>query len=226
MELARADAMAKKGINWGKLTFEHLLKKDAHRREIAADKASLFSDKEPHRDEFESNLKAVTELDGGKELLNLSIEDQCKYFSSYPNCKKLTLRGWNAPISDSTLRCISIVMGESLLELDLSYSAVAAGTLEIMLSHVQHLRILRCSHCPNLDSISMGLLAKHAGTTLKELYVDNCVQFRLEPLLALSGSVGFNAGGLKKLRTLDLSECPADDRGLIAIAKVISLIKL
>ena len=226
MELARADAIAKKGINWGKLTFEHLLKKDDYRRGVAADKASQFSEKEPLRDKFESNLKAVTELDGGKELLNLSIEDQCKFFSSYPNCKKLIIRGWNTPISDSTLRCISIVMGESLLELDLSYSAVGASTLEIMLSHVQHLRILRCSHCPNLDSISMGLLAKHAGTTLKELYVDNCIQFRLEPLLALSGSVGFNAGCLKKLRTLDLSECPADDRGLISIAKVISLMKL
>lgn len=216
MELARADALAKKGINWGRLTFEHLRRND---EASLTGKAAYFSTTRSVKDALEANILTAGVLNGSGVLSDLSVEDQCSFFSCYPKCEKLVLQGWTNPISDSTLRCISIVMGESLLELDMSYSSVTAATLEIMLSHVQRLKVVRFSSCPNLDSVSMGLLAKYAGHTVTELYVDNCPQFRLEPLLALSGSVGFNAGGLRKLQILDLSDCPVDDRGLVAISK-------
>ena len=215
MELARADALAKKGINWGKLTFEHLRRKE---EELRSGNVLYLSARKRVQEALESNLVISGTLDGSTVLSDLSIDDQCSFFMNYPKCENLILQGWIVPIADVTLRCVSITMGENLIELDMSNSMVNTATLEIMLSHVQKLKIIKFNNCPNIDSICMGLLAKYAGHTIKELYVSNCKQFKLDPLLALSGSIGFCAGGLKKINVLDLSENPAVDRGLIGIS--------
>jgi hypothetical protein len=217
MELARADALAKKGINWGKLTFEHILKKN---EDLKKKDTVYLGNTDRVQSALRDNLLVSLSdaVDGSAVLTDLDVDDQCAFFSSYPTCKILILRGWKARISDTTLRCLSIAMGESLVEIDMSYSNVDAQILEIMLSHIQYLKIVKLNHCPLLDAACMSLLAKYAGPTIKELYVSHCKLFRLDPLLALSGSIGFGAGGLKALRALDLGSCPVEDRGLVAIA--------
>jgi hypothetical protein len=189
MELARADALAKKGINWGKLTFEHIFKKN---EDLKKKNTVYLTNRDKVQSALRDNLLVTLSdaVDGSAVLTDLNVDDQCAFFQSYPTCKILILRGWKERISDTTLRCLSIAMGECLVEIDMSYSNVDSHILEIMLSHIQYLKIVKLNHCPLLDSACMSLLAKYAGPTIKELYVSYCKLFRLDPLLALSGSIG------------------------------------
>jgi hypothetical protein len=86
------------------------------------------------------------------------------------------------------LRCISMTMSESLLEIDLSNSMVDSQKIEILTSHLNNLQILRLNKCPKLDAPSMAIITKMAGSSLLELFVSDCIQFRIEPLLYMSGA--------------------------------------
>jgi len=59
-----------------------------------------------------------------------------------------------------------------------------------------------------------GLLS----STLVDLYVNGCCQYKTEPLQWIGGTVGLNMPHLHKLKTIDLGNCPATDKGICAIA--------
>lgn len=222
MELARDYARAKKGINWGKLTFEHLKKKSDARKNCNSNNntsnnysnnsiVTYSSTKDNVRNALEDN-PLISELNGTKILTELSIDDQCTFFSNYIKCEKLILQDFKIIISDITLRCITIVMSDTLIELDLSNSIVNNLMLEVILSHLQVLKTIKLSNCPHIDSTCMNVLVKYTNHSLKDLYVNKCPLFKIEPLLVISGVSGMQSVGLKKLVVLDFSESPIEDK--------------
>lgn len=108
-------------------------------------------------------------------------------------------------------------MGPSLTELDLSNSFITVQHLEILFSRITQLQSLKLSSCSLVESSCLKLITQASHRTLTELYLNNCPQIRIEPLLWLSGSVGINSKRLSRLRSLDLSYCPVEDEGLQAI---------
>jgi hypothetical protein len=109
-------------------------------------------------------------------------------------------------------------MGATLIELNLSNTRITRTHLEILFHQMTSLKILKLSSCPLVDGQCMQLITQISHTSLRELYVDHCVQFSVEPLLWIAGVVGINSSKLSKLRTLDLSYCPLVDHGLHALS--------
>ena len=109
-------------------------------------------------------------------------------------------------------------MGENLTEIDLSGSQVTAMHFELLLANVNKIRTLRFDRCPRLDGQSMSLIAKTCHSSLTELYVSDCSLFKVDPLLWMCGCIGLAASKLSKLKVLDLSSCPLEDKGLKAVA--------
>ena len=207
---------AGKAKQHGVTTFWNIKKKED---DLKAGKHIPLASRKRVQEFLEQNLVITGPLNGSKALVELNVEDQCKFFEKFPQCETLILQSWKAPISDLTLRTISMTMADRLLELDMSYSSVDTATLDVILLHFTRLRTVKFSHCPRLDGLAMGLMSKLNGPTVKELFVDHCEQFKLEPLLALAGQIGVGGGGLRKLRVLDLGACPVDDRGLVGIGR-------
>lgn len=131
---------------------------------------------------------------------------------------KINFKNWKS-ISNHILRAITLAMGETLLELNLSSSLINKQQLEILFSSMKCLEILKLSSCAEINGQCLHLITTVTHQTLRELYVDHCIQFStIEPLLWISGVVGINSCKLSKLRTLDLSYCPLPDgQGLEAI---------
>jgi hypothetical protein len=111
-----------------------------------------------------------------------------------------------------------MTMGPTLTELNLSNTLITRTHLEILFHQILSLKILRLSSCPLVDGQCMQLITQISHTSLRELYVDHCALFQVEPLLWMAGAVGINSAKLAKLRTLDLSYCPLVDHGLHAIS--------
>ena len=214
-------ADAGKKVQWGVKTYQNIKKKED---DIKAGKSVTLAPRKTVREFLEAHLVITGPLDATNALFELSIEDQCSFFSSFPRCETLLLRSWKS-IAQKTLRCISMTMGERLLELDLSYSNADVETLEILLVHLTRIQTLKFSHCSNIDGLAMATLAKLNGNTVKELVVDHCVHFKSEPLLALSGQIGVVGSGLRRLEVLDLGFSPVQDRGLLGIGKGCSKLK-
>eukprot|EP00605_Chrysophyceae_sp_TOSAG23-4_P000769 GSChrysophyteH1.ASY1.ANO1.858.1 assembled CDS len=159
-------------------------------------------------------------LDATRAINELPEEEFMEFIAQYPRIKKFVCRGWEEKmISDHVMRCISFTMGEQMEELDLSYSGISSTQLEILLCRVKKLRVCSFTGCPNLNGTCMNVLARFCDVTLTELYVNKCPLFELEPLLWMSGSTGFQQPSLKKLVSLDLSDCPLQPEGLLAAAK-------
>jgi hypothetical protein len=116
-------------------------------------------------------------------------------------------------------------MGESLLDIDLSNSLVDVSHFEILFGRVGKLKVLKLSNCSKLDSACLKLITNITYRTLKELYLDHCIQMRKEPLLWMAGTVGINSNRLSRLKTLDLSYTPLEDEALEALASGIKLLR-
>lgn len=219
MELHREEYKLRAPPNWGEMIYRNLKERD---REI------LEKGAKPPRPNILKMVLAqpgmAGPLDGTRALETLSEDEQCSFFAQYPNCKSLILQRWET-LSEKVLRCISITMGETLEELDLSYSHVRYMHLDILCARVARLKVLRLSACPRLDGACMAVFAKLAQKTITEVYVDRCPLFTSEPLAYLAGCLGFNPPKLYKLRALDLGECPLEDAALVNVSSCCKLLR-
>jgi hypothetical protein len=214
MELAKYERLLNQPRNWGAKTFNNLKERYGAHDEI---KRIPLAPKKLVRRALVDNPIISGPLDGSKVLQELSESEQCDFFCRYPKCQHLILRDWDF-ISDNVLRAISITMGDSLVEIDLSGSMVDVNHFEILLGRVQKLRILRISGCPRVNGYCMRILAFTSHKTLQELHADNCQLFKLDPLLWLAGCVGVNSQKLNRIISLNLARCPLEDRALIGIS--------
>ena len=218
MELARQEFKMGQKPNYGEKLYQSFKKRDAEPQ---------FDKRPPKPRVFDHlQLQPVVSgtLDGTRAIQELSEEEQCEFFSHYKKVKGLIIRGWEK-ISDNTLRCISFTMGEQLEELDVSFSHVSVGQLEVLLARVSVLRVVRFTGCPLVNGACINLLARMACKTVDELYVDKCPLFKEEPLLWLAGIMGISSPKLSKLQVLDLQDCPITDDGLIAVSTCCSSLR-
>ena len=207
--------LAGRNKSWGITTYNNIKKKSD---EIQSGKYIPLAPKKNVRDFLSSHLIITGPLNGTRAVFELNVEDQCKFFERFPNCEKLILQSWKNPLSDLTLRCISMTMGGNLKEIDFSFSSVDMTTLEVLLVHFSKLEIAKFSYCVTLDGLAILALARLGSHSLKELFVDHCEKMNSESLLALSGKIGVSGAGLSKLEVLDLGVCPIDDRRLKGLA--------
>lgn len=157
-------------------------------------------------------------LDATKVLDDLSDTDLVDFFSRFPNCKSLVLQDWK-DITNNVMRCIAMTMGEQLIELDFSNSLVTNTLFEIILSRIRQLKILRINKCVNIDGVCFKAIVQICAKTITELYCSDCPLFRIEQFHWMGGCIGINAPKFSKLRVLDISFCPAEDRGIIGLAE-------
>jgi hypothetical protein len=152
MELARAEAALKKPPNYGEILFKKF-------QDPAYDMRKTRPPKPIVMDHLQLQPVVTGPLDGTLALSSLNEEEQCEFFSHYPKCESLILRGWEE-MSDNVLRCISFTMGEQLKEIDFSYSNVRLIDLEILLPRFRRLKRCNFSHCPFLNGACMNILAR------------------------------------------------------------------
>lgn len=213
MELFRQEYETRLGKNWGKEMFERL---NAREDELEKKKSSSSFTKAKVRNEVEQNLLEYGPIDASETIKSLDEIELCDFFQKFPKCQTLILRNWTV-LSDRVIRCLSISMGESLTDLDLSGSNIDAGLFEIIMARIQKLKILRISGCPSVNGNCMGTLARICQRTLIELHADHCPLFRAEPVQWFSGTMGALGLRVAKLSVLDLSHCPLEDKALVAL---------
>lgn len=214
MELFRQEYELSRPKKWGEITYKKLKQREEDLKKNA-DKPKFIRDR--IRSALESHPVVSGPLDATELMRQLSPEEQCDFFSRYENCTQLILKGWEF-IDSKVLRCISITMGESLREIDLSNSRIDAQLMEVLISHIRKLQVVKLNGCPRVDASCIAIIAKLAANTCLELYLSRCPLVCVEPLLSLAGCVGVNAPKLSKLRALDLSNCPLHDKGLAGVA--------
>ena len=219
MELFREEYLISKGLkkNWGKDIYESMKARELEQTKLNVHPHSLVGLSKSLQAALTDNLNVSGSLNATKAIQELKEDELCEFFARYPNVSGLVMTNWNS-ISEKVMRCISIVLGEKLEMLDLSYSGIDSKGLEVLLARVQKLRVIKLSGCYNLNGMCMGLFAKLCGNTINEVYVDKCHLFKVEPLMYMGGCIGFNAPKLGRLIALDLAECPVEDKGLVAIA--------
>lgn len=157
-------------------------------------------------------------------LSTLTEDELCEFFSNFPRCNNLVFTKWKL-VTPKVLRCISLVMGERLLEVDFSYSQVKNTHLEIILSKSTKVKVLKFNYCPNIDGPCMSTLARLFADSLIEIYLIGCPLLKIEPLQWMAGCIGFMPPKLHKLQVLDLSETPIVDDGLSAVATSIKKLR-
>ena len=209
MELSRAEFKLKQPPNYGERLFQRFEKQKHELPQERPPKPRVL-------DHMQLQPTVTGPLDGSRAIQELTQEEQCEFFAHYARCKKLILTKWET-ISDNVIRCISFTMGESLEEIDLSYSAIAGPQLEILLSRTINMRVVTLTGCPNVGGNCMNILARMTNN-IDELYINKCKQMALEPLTWIAGNAGFHAPSLKNIRSLDLSDCPLEPEGLLQVA--------
>lgn len=148
----------------------------------------------------------------------LSDEELCEFIIQYPKCEVLILNHWNH-LSDKFLRNISMTMGMSLLDLDLSYSNIHYQQIDTLFSRLFVLSHLRLSHCPHLDSQCLRTITQTCHKTLQLLYINHNPSIKHDAILYISGDIGISGPKLNQLRAIDLAYCPMiQDRSLMALA--------
>lgn len=228
MELARWEREANKPINWGERTYWNLKRREKEtltddNETVGSHASSLTISKSIHsnynvRKALEDHPVVTGPLDASDVLGLLSEDEQCLFFSQFPKCECLVLLRWTT-MSVNVLRCISIACGETLLELDLSGSMVAAPHLEVVLVRTVNLRTLRLNNCPNVDVKAAMAFVPLVSRCLQELYLHRCISVSNEVVQWIGGKGSLAGLALSQLRTLDLSDCSnIDDRGLIALS--------
>lgn len=215
-ELARYERELNKPPNWGEITYKNLKQRELEKGSI------LNQTQAPPRSTVRAALEAhatVTgPLDASDVLDTLSEEDILDFFARYPAVRNLILQNW-LTISNNVLRCISVTFGEHLIEVDLSNAHFKPPNLEVLFVRSTSLATLKMNNCSTLDTPCTQVIVNLLHKTLVDLYVNSCPHYHTEPLMWIGGVVATGANTLKKLKTLDLGECPVTDRGLLAIAE-------
>ncbi|KAJ1415988.1 hypothetical protein B484DRAFT_401290 [Ochromonadaceae sp. CCMP2298] len=213
-ELQRSERELAKGPNWGEITYKNLeLRKN--------EKVGVTSQAPPRklvRDALESHATVKGPLDATDVLFTLGEENLLDFFSRYTKLQVLYMRDW-ATVSHNVLRTISVTFGELLVEMDLSNAMVDVSSLKILFVRASNLSTLKINNCAALDTPCTRVIVQLLHCSLTTLYVNSCPNLRTEPLLWIGGTVGLNSASLRKLKTLDLGECPLTDKGLLAVAE-------
>ena len=224
MELFRQEYESKLPPNYGKMTFERILERKSKEQ---------YLEPKPISENVLTYYNDISILNGNvinaTHLLDkLTNDELCEFFcnlNNYTNNNNnnqfqvvdtVIIQGWKK-IDDKVLRSISMNLGETLIELDLSYSSVKLIHLEILLARVIHLNILKIHGCNSFDASCMTILARVSASAVIELYADHNTQFHVEPILIMGGCVGFHAPKLNNLIVLSLASCPLVDKGLLGL---------
>ena len=157
-------------------------------------------------------------LDASQVITELSDIDLVDFFKRFPHCKSLVIQNWST-MTNNVMRCIAMTLGEQLIELDFSNSEVTGDLFEIMLSRIRQLKILRINNCVNIDGICMKRIVQICSNSITEVYCSKCPLFRIEPFHWMGGCIGLNPPKFSKLRVLDMSHTPAEDRGMFGLAE-------
>lgn len=223
-DLDRDERELRKPKNWGEINFKSMLERygplvegNVAYRAKSKPRQTLAPNERVSTALLEHQVEEGT-LDATEVLTTMNDIDLVDFFKRFPNCKSLVMQNWS-DITSNVLRAIAMTMGEHLIELDLSNSKVHKEHLEILFSRIRQLKILRINNCPNIDGVSMKLIVQICAKSLTEVYCNNCHFFRIEPFHWMGGCIGLHAPKLSKLRVLDISSCPAEDRGLFGLAE-------
>lgn len=165
------------------------------------------------REMIELNLCITGPLDGSNIINILNNEEQIEFFSKYNKLQYLILQKYNNNnISCNVLREISITCGNNLIELDLSYSLIKPTHLEILFVQTIQLASLKLNNCQMLDTPCTMKITGLLSSSLVDLYVNGCSQYKTEPLQWIGGTIGLNdMPHLHKLKTIDLGMIDSDD---------------
>ncbi len=90
---------------------------------------------------LEQNPSPTGPLNATAILDQLTNDELCIFFSMYPRCETLIIRDW-VDIEPAVLRAISVAMGESLLELDVSGSSISLMHFEVLLAFMKKLKVV------------------------------------------------------------------------------------
>lgn len=211
MELFRQEYELNLPKNYGKMSFQRLQERELEKllpqKEMSPNvREALDAQHKFNSSETEQNITKI--------MRQLSDDEICEYFANISTgCTALIMQSWQS-VSDKVLRAISMTVGETLTELDLSYSAVGLFHLEILLARVVHLKVLRINGCVNFDPGCMSIVNRVSARHVTELYADDCPTFKIDTLLILGGCIGFHAPKLSHLVVLSLANCPIEDKGL------------
>lgn len=216
MELARYERELNKPPNWGEITYKSLKQRELEKGCIL--NQTLAPPRNAVRTALEAHATVTGPLDASDILDTLSEEDMMDFFSRYPSLKSLVLQNW-VIISNNVLRCISVTFGENLIEVDLSNANFKPPNLEVLFVRSTNLATLKMNNCSALDTPCTQVIVNLLHKTLTDLYVCGCSHYHTEPLMWIGGVVASGTNCLRKLKTLDLGECPVTDRGLSAIAQ-------
>ena len=216
MELARYERELTKPTNWGEITYKNLKQRELEKGSALTQ--VLAPPRNAVREALEAHATVSGPLDGTDVIETLSEEDQLDFFTRYNSLRVLQLRNWLS-ISNNVLRCISVACGEKLVEIDLSGAHIRPPNLEVIFVRTTNLATLKLNDCSTLDTACTQAVVNLLHKSLVDLYVSRCLHYTTEPLLWIGGVVGLGSHSLRKLQTLDLSECPVTDRGLLAIAE-------
>lgn len=163
------------------------------------------------RQAIELNLCITGPLDGSNIIKILNDEEQINFFSKYNKLQHLILQNYNDNISYNVLREISITCGSNLIDLDLSYSYVKPAHLEILFVQTIQLASLKLNNCSMLDTPCTMKITGLLSSSLVDLYVNGCSQYKTEPLQWIGGTIGLKMPHLHKLKTIDLGRINSDD---------------
>jgi len=231
-QLDKHERELNKPINWGEITYNHIKQRiyeikskdndmNYNNHDISDDNNNNYisddSSNNVYRNISSSNIisKKVREmielhlcitgpLDASDVITILNDEEQIEFFSKYTKLQQLIIHNYNSNISNNILREISITCGNQLLELDLSYSNIKPIHLEILFVHTIQLINLKLNYCSMLDTSCTMKITGLLSSTLVDLYVNGCCQYKTEPLQWIGGTVGLNMPHLHKLKTIDL----------------------
>ena len=207
MELFRQEYELNLPRNWGKKTFYRLQQRELESllppKATSAKVLTALQNFGPVSDEKILNITSL--------LSQLSDEELIEYFEKVGKSDCIVMQNWKS-ISDQVLRSISMVFGEEIELLDVSYSEIAINHLEILLARVLKLKVIRINGCKSFDAACMAILARVSSSTMTEVYADGC-EFRIDPLLILGGCIGFNSPKFSHLTVLSLASCPILDKG-------------
>mmetsp|Transcript_21048 Transcript_21048/g.35302 ORF Transcript_21048/g.35302 Transcript_21048/m.35302 type:complete len:1089 (-) Transcript_21048:242-3508(-) len=217
-ELAKSEREITKPINWGEVTYKNLKNREAELRNSKV--VGLAPPRKAVRQCLEAHATVKGPLDATDIFVEgaLSEEDQLDFFSRYPKLQVLYMRDW-VEMSHNVLRTISVTFGEHLVELDLSNADVKTSYLEILFVRASNLATLKMNNCSSLDTPCTQVIVSLLHRSLTDFYVNNCPNYRTEPLLWIGGTVGLSSPALRKLKTLDFGECPVTDKGLLAVSQ-------
>lgn len=221
MELARQERELRKPKNWGAVAFQNIFQRQQELKNgTLAQKTKVLGLNSKVREVLERYPTIRGPLDMSQLVNELNDEELIIFIQHYQQLEHLIIQSW-MKLSANFLRCVSMTISDTLLELDLSFSCVSSSHLEILLVRTQRLQTIRLDGCPMLDTLTISTMVKLIYRSVQELYIPKCGNYiNNDCLLWIGGCSGIFSMSLSLLKVLDLSHNEKfTDTGFKAIAK-------